>query len=163
MEEVSVEDIRAYAKRYHEAGDKWHFHILTPRCGLNPTSKYAIVLECPSKSQVYVHHSSVAEKETGKELVSLLHGNQVTQHKVDKNYKPSPEVGRMIERAKELNSQGIEWHHHMLFPDCQFNSHAPKFNLMFEDPRGEDLIESLSDDEPVDDLNQIVSLFFDQK
>jgi hypothetical protein len=77
--------------------------------------------------------------------------------------RPSPAAERILERAKQLNSQGKRWHHHMLFPICRYNRHSGKWVIVFEDRKANGIIESLSDDEPKGDLRYIETLFYQQK
>lgn len=161
MKEIPLADIKVKAHEFYNKALKWHFHILTPTCGLNEKSQYAFVLECPEREEAYVCYSDKAEKELGKELAPLLHGAKIlNQATTDAEYSPSETVGKIIERAQALNDKNIEWHHHMLFPGCQFNSHSPQFTLLFEDPQANEIMESQSDEEPTNDLKQIETLFY---
>ncbi|HUA13154.1 MAG TPA: hypothetical protein VL989_01505 [Candidatus Sulfotelmatobacter sp.] len=161
MQETEISVIRDKALKCHNNGVKWHFHILTPACSLNDNQKYAFVFECPTQGIALVHYSKQAEKTLGQELSPLLHGSKVlNQESTDSDYQPSDTVNKIINRAKVLNKQGVEWHHHMLFPDCRFNKHSPRFTLVFEDPQSNETLESLTDIEPTNDLKQIESLFY---
>lgn len=161
MSEDQLEKIRKKARSYHSSGTKWHFHLLTPSCVLNKTDKYVFILECPHRQEQLAHYSDWAEKELAEELSPILHGKVVLDKKpTDRKYKPSSAIQKIIDRAKALNRQNIEWHHHILFPDCQFNTNSPKFTFLFEDPETGDKIESLSDEEPTNDLKLIEPLFF---
>ena len=140
-------------------GSLTHFHIMSPTCVYNKSDKFAFILEGPETT--YVHYSDKAEKELGKRLAPLLHGEKVLDSaSTDSSYSPSPEVDRIIERAKQLNEHGQTWHHHMLFPGCTFNQYKPKYALVLEDPETGGLLTSLSDTEPTNDLKQIESLFY---
>lgn len=163
MKELPLKDIRAKALQSHEDNIKWHFHILTPTCSLNEKSEYAFVLECPDQHEAYVHYSDQAEKVLGQELAPLLHGAKVlNQETTSEGYEPSNTVSKIIARAKSLNEQDAEWHHHMLFPGCQFNTHSPQYVLMFEDSQAGETLESLSHEEPTNDLKQIEGLFYNK-
>ena len=90
----------------------------------------------------------------------LLHGSEVFDDVAKRSdHQPSTIVQAILKRAKELNEKGIAWHHHMLFPDCQFNSHPGKFCLMLEDPETGKTYESVTDQEPIFDLQQIEPLY----
>ncbi len=144
MRESSLDEIKTKAHPLQNAGMKWHFHILTPICSLNEKHQYAFILECPDKNVALVHYSDNAEKELGQELAPLLHGAKVlSQESTDTSYKPTETVMKIVKQAKSLNEKGIEWHHHMLFPDCQFNKNSPQFTLVFEDPEAHETLESL--------------------
>lgn len=161
MRELPLKDIKTKALQFHESGLKWHFHILTPTCSLNEKPKYAFVLECPDQHEGYVHYSDQAEKVLGQELAPLLHGAKVlNQETTSEGYEPSSTVSKIIARAKKLNAQDTEWHHHLLYPGCQFNTHSPQFELIFEDPKARETLQSLSDKEPTNDLKQIEGLFY---
>jgi len=60
--------------------------------------------------------------EEGKEVVKLIHGNKIVEDKETDAGITDENVKLMLEKAKKFNEQGIHWHHHMLFPDCIFNS-----------------------------------------
>jgi hypothetical protein len=51
----------------------------------------------------------------------------------------------------------------MLFPGCQFNSHPTQFTLMLEDGQTGQALESVTNEEPVNDLKQIEPLFYKGK
>lgn len=161
MQEAEFEEIKTKALQFYKEGLKWHFHILTPTCSLNIKPKYAFVLECADNQQVFVYYSEQAEKALGQELSPLLHGAKIlNKESTDAKYQPSETINNIIERAKALNQKGFEWHHHVLFPDCRYNKHSPQFTLVFEDPETSETLESLSDEEPTNDLKQIESLFY---
>jgi len=158
MVETSLNDIQRKAKDYHQVGVTWHFHIMSPTCIYNKSDKFAFVLEGP---EAYVHYSDKAEKELGQELAPLLHGKKVLDStSTDTNYSPSPEVAHLLERAAQLNKEGQTWHHHVLFPSCTFNQYKPEYALILEDPETGELLTSLSDIEPANDLKKIESLFY---
>lgn len=160
MIQASIDEIRAKANEFHEAGTEWHFHMLTPDCALNEKGRYAFILEEPDATTSYVFVSDQAEKDLDQELLPLLHGDEVLDASTaGSDYEPSDVVKAIIKRAQELNDKGVEWHHHMLFPACQFNTHPGKFVLMLEDPQTKEVLESVTDQEPIGDLQQIEPLF----
>ncbi|HSX17943.1 MAG TPA: hypothetical protein VLE51_01130 [Candidatus Saccharimonadales bacterium] len=164
MQEISIEEIQSKALGFDQNGVKWHFHILTPSCKFNTKSDYAFVLEGPDDSQQFVHYSKEAPSDLGKELAPLAHKAKVLDQKsTDDSYRPSEIVQKIIARAKELNQQGVEWHHHVTFHGCQFNKGVSNFTLIFEDPETGKTIESPSESEPINDLKQIEPLFYSQK
>jgi hypothetical protein len=159
MVETSLNDIQSKAKDYHQASIKWHFHIMSPACVYNKGDKFAFILEGPEAT--YIHYSDKAEKELGQGLAPLLHGEKVLDStSTDTGYLPRPEVAHILERAVQLNKDGQTWHHHMLFPTCTFNQYQPKYVLLLEDPETSELLTSLSDIEPTNDLKKIESLFY---
>ena len=75
----------------------------------------------------------------------------------------SEHVAKLLVRAKELTAHNIFWHHHMLFPGCKYNTHEGKGVIVFEDMETGEVIESVSDTEPISDLQHIEGLFYGQK
>jgi hypothetical protein len=165
MQETTVDEIKNKAKDFSTSGKKWHFHILTPECQLNEKGGYALVLENTTDNEAYVSYSDEPYMDIGKELVKLLHGDDVVKDDKEESQesKPSPQVQEILKRAKRLNNQGKSWHHHMLFPGCRFNKHSGKWAIIFEDKEAGEVIESVSDDEPKGDLKHIETLFYQQK
>ena len=51
----------------------------------------------------------------------------------------------------------------MLFPDCAFNKNKGKWALILEDPQSKEILESVTDHEPKEDLKQIETLFYGQQ
>ncbi len=164
MQETSLEKIEKTARELAGLGSKWHFHILTPGCDFNDTARYAFILEDLTNKQIYVHHSDQAEKGLGEKLVRLLHGDKILdQESVSKIYRPSATVQRISARAQELNRQGVEWHHHLFFPGCRFNQNNPRYTLVFEDRPNREVLQSITDTEPVNDLKQIEKHLYARK
>ncbi|CAN5420299.1 hypothetical protein BH09PAT4_BH09PAT4_02640 [soil metagenome] len=117
MQESSLTKIREKALNYKTAGSAWHFHILSPACLFNlDKEQYAFVLEGPDGA--LVHYSGKPEKELGGELSPLLH-KLGTVTEPGPEYRPTKDMQTIIERAKELNTEAIAWHHHVLFPGCR--------------------------------------------
>ena len=164
MQIASVEEIKKLAEQYQTRGDKWHFHILTPKCQLNTKNKYALILENAINNITHVCYSEEPYMSIGKELVQLLHGKDVIKNQEEnKEWLPSTGVNKLLERAKELSKQGKFWHHHMLFPHCRFNKNEGKWTIIFEDQERNEIIESATDNEPKTDLQYIENLFYSQK
>jgi hypothetical protein len=164
MREASLTEIRTKAMELHDKGAAWHFHILLPNCLFNENpSKYAFILETLSTDDL-VHYSDLFPNELGAELAPLAHKADVlNQSSTAQAYTPTQTMQRIIERAKELNQQGVKWHHHVTFPACKYYSGNGGFVLIFEDPVTGKSIESTTDEEPIDDLKQIEPLFYAQK
>lgn len=161
MVETSAEEIKNKAREFSGKKESWHFHILTPDCQLNKSKQFTLVLE--SSGQVWSSFSEKRPMEAGEELVKLLHGQDVVQKEnIGSGASTSLSVQKIIERAKDLSSQRIYWHHHLLFPDCQFNKHPGEWTLILEDPHHDEILESLSATEPKEDLKQIETLFYSQ-
>lgn len=165
MKKATIDQIKQKAKELSSTGKKWHFHILTPECQLNDKDNYALVLENTTDNESFICRSKEPYMNVGKELVKLLHGDNVVKddNQETKVTEPSPQVQEILKRAKQLNSAGESWHHHMLFPDCMFNEHQGKWTIIFEDKEAREVIESITDDEPKEDLQHIETLFYQQK
>lgn len=164
MIKATIEEIKKIAQDYAIKGMKWHFHILTPECQLNDVKEYALILENAVDEKVYVCFSSTPYMSIGKELVQLLHGNDVLKGSEEKKeYPPSSQVKKLLERAQSSTDKGIFWHHHMLFPYCKFNNNKGKWKILFEDKENNEVIESISENEPKGDLQHIEALFYNQK
>ena len=164
MTEASLDEIKETALRLNHAGQPWHFHMLVPGCSLNEGRDHCFVLEDIGGGRVYAHHSDKPEKELGQALLPLLHGKKVLEKaESDGVHQPNDVVKKIVERARELNEQGVSWHHHVLFPQCKFNAHAGKWTLMFEDAQNHEVLESQTDQEPVKDLKLVEPLFYARK
>jgi len=162
MQTVNPTVLRQKARELSRANRKWHFHIFTPDCKLNEKKEFAFIVEDASEGETYVHYSSVKLVDLGRELVQLLHGKDVLKKDAEASVS-SPTIGIIVDRAKDLNDSGKAWHHHMLFPDCDFNPHEGAWTLLFEDPVSVEVLESVTDEEPKKDLKEIESLFYAQK
>ncbi len=161
MIETTIEDIMAKARELQAQGKDWHFHMLIPGCGFNKKrDRHAFVLEDETDGVAYVNYSGHWQKEQGKELVSMLHGKKIVAESTEQIADET--INKILARAKELNEQGVHWHHHMLFPNCLYSKHPGKWVIIFEDPDGGTL-ESVSDDEPKESLRQIEVLYYAQK
>lgn len=164
MNKITVEEIKKLAEEYAVKGSKWHFHLLTPECQLNKEGNYALILENGSTKEMFICYSEKPYMDIGKELVQLLHGKEVIKGKEEKKeLPPSVQVSKLLERAKMLNTQGKFWHHHMLFPYCIFNNNKSRWTIVFEDKEKNEVIESVTDNEPKSDLQHIEALFYSQK
>lgn len=162
MKQVNIQEIIIKARQFKDQNLNWHFHILTPECQLNETNSYALILEDNTHNKVFTYPFTEKPMDLGKELLQLLHGKTILQKEEIVTKKISPEVEKILKKAKELNSQGIFWHHHMIFPDCTFNKHKGKWVLILEDQESGDILGSLTETEPKEDLKLIETLFYQQ-
>lgn len=163
MIEQKLEQVISAAEQAHASSKKWHFHILPPVCYFNPSQKaYGLVVEIPGDKLTLIAYSPIRPAEAGKKLVSLLHGKNIT-HGSGSLATISHEITRtIVERANHLNRSSIEWHHHMLFPDCALNTKPGLWNIVFEDPETGKTLSALYDTEPISDLREIEALFYAQ-
>jgi hypothetical protein len=161
--EVSVDEIKERAKNLYQEGKSWHFHILTPKCQLNSSDRFAFVLENATEGEVFVVYTESPLMNLGKELVKFLHGDVVDKEREkSKETKISEEAKKIVDRAQKLTNQGKPWHHHMLFPDCIFND-SGKWMVIFEDQEKGKILRSTTDEEPKNDLKAIETLYYQQK
>jgi hypothetical protein len=153
------------AQKLNKEGKKWHFHILSPGCIFNKNKQFALILEDSENDKQYIYLSLKKAVDTGQKLVELLHGKGVSKNKKTKQGKGmvSSKVQEIVAKAKELNNKGIAWHHHLLFPDCIFNTDPRYYTLVFEDPLNKKVIKDISKEEPKEALQLIESLLFAHK
>jgi len=161
MEETNIDDVRDKARLWQAQGKSWHFHMLTPTCALNPRKdRFAFVLENGTDHRSYVVYSEREHTQAGQELVRMLHGDNILDREEARTGGGGEKIQEILRRIEDLNDRRIPWHHHMLFPDCIFNRHEGKWNILFEDTEREDIVELLYDQEPVDDLRKIEVLYY---
>lgn len=158
-EETSLDRIVMIARDLNTSKKQWHFHILAPSCKLNTSNTFVLILENTVDNKSYYVFCPTKPSDTGKELIKLLHGEDVMDEKPTEEYKPTEAVKRIIDRATFLNEQGKPWHHHMFFPNCAFNS-TGLWEIVLEDPENPEDISSTSAIEPKNDLKQIETLFY---
>ena len=163
MIEDSIEAVVRKAELANAASKKWHFHILSPTCCFNQQrSQYALLVEIPPEEEAFIAYCADRPTEQGKKLVALLHGAQVLQGTGSATQATHEITASIIARARDLNSRGIPWHHHMLFPDCALNPSPGMWTLLFEDPETCEKLSAIYNSEPLDDLQQVEALFYAQ-
>lgn len=161
---MTTKNIVKLAKQWKTDGKSWHFHILTPECLLNQTKKYVLLIENTTDNQNEQMLSDVPYMDIGEELVKLLHGDKILNSESGTIQEPpSKPISEMLEKAKELSTKHLFWHHHMLFPECRFNSHQGKWVILFEDPEQNKVIESITEEEPLSDLQYLEHVFYQQR
>ncbi|MDD5567171.1 MAG: hypothetical protein PHH01_03160 [Patescibacteria group bacterium] len=164
MEEIAKKDALAKAKEWRAAGKIWHFHMLTPDCVFNESNdRHAVILENTEDEQIFVVYTDKRSLTMGKILLKLLHGSKVLDRPKRAAPPKNPELQKLLNRAKEMNRLGIPWHHHNLFPDCQFNDHVGQWNIVMEDKDKGNLLEAAYNTEPKEDIKEIERLFYAQK
>ncbi|MBI4176644.1 MAG: hypothetical protein HY518_05540, partial [Candidatus Aenigmarchaeota archaeon] len=134
MENITIQGIIKRAKYLHSRGKKWHFHMLTPDCIFNRINdKHAFILENRSGNETYVACSDKRYMKEGQGLVKMLYGNKILGKSNKIQSSRNRKIEGIVKKIKEMNKKNIQWHHHMLFPDCIFNKHKGKWNIVFED------------------------------
>lgn len=161
---TELESVVSTAVQANAAGKRWHFHILSPTCCFNHHKDlYALLVEIPSDQKTLIAYSPNRPAEEGKQLVALLHGKKVLEGTGSANQITHETTALIIARARDLNSRGVAWHHHMLFPDCALNPSPGKWTLLFEDPERNGKITTTYDVEPLNDLKEVEALFYAQQ
>ena len=164
MIEMNARAIINEAKELVVEKKNWHFHLLTPGCVFNTKKEFALVLENTTDNRQIVNYSDKKQDEEAKKLLELLHGINADETKnFEANTDLSPNVSKMVGRAKELIEKKIPWHHHALFPSCIFNKTKNKWVVMLEDPETGEVLENVTDGKPDSDLQLIEPLFYHQK
>ena len=182
MKETTIDDIERMAKLWNAQGKAWHFHMLPADCVFNERNgSYAFMLENRTDDETYVAYSSERGAtsdakasytaidlpqrfmELGAELVTIQYGEEILDEGTGSTESTNEQMRAVLQKARELNEQGVYWHSHLLFPDCALNKHKGKWNIPFECKATGDFIEVLYDDDPVDDLNRIEILYYEQK
>ncbi len=144
------------ASRWNHSRIKWHFHLFSPNCLLNPTKSHELVLE--SENGVYFAASRSSFMDTGKHLLHLLDNAQ-------SKGPTSPHanvLSKVLIRARHLSNKKIRWHNHLLLPKCVFNKLAGKWVIVFEDPLNNKITEIAYRHYPRVDLLKFDELFYSQ-
>ena len=136
---------------------RWHSHALTPGCTHNPYADYAIVIEDDTDHRAFIAPST-GYPEVDKELVRLLHGDDILDPESTAATTGEPINSTLLERVREINGRSEPWHHHMCFPDCAFNEQRGKWTIVLESEGGR-LWESW-EQEPANVLREIEVLYF---
>lgn len=163
MKSTSINTIVAHAKKANTSSQKWHFHILSPECDLNTKKQFALVFENTDTQETLVHYSANPLMSTGKQLVQLLHGQDVIPTQKQALTQPSAFIQPILAKASELSKKRQFWHHHLFFPACQFNPHLGQWTICLEDQESGEVLESVYAKEPKSDLKHLEALFYAQK
>ncbi len=167
MTDVSAERLLEIGRELHADGERWHNHVLSADCELNPRTQPAMVVEASDRDVVYVTYSDEPMMDVGRALATMVHGDDPLERGADgaaqADLQPdSPMVAEMMERARSLSDRGQHWHHHVLFPECVFNPHPGAWTLVFEDPETLETLESVTPERPAHDIRVTETLFFSQ-
>jgi hypothetical protein len=161
MQEITIDQACELSRTWQTAGESWHFHVLFPDCVFNTQSnQYAMVLENRTTDQTYVVYSEIGFAKVSQELLKLHYGDNI----LDKSRVPSDHTDKPIKPIMDLSEgysrNNIIWHHHMLFPDCIFNEHPGKWNIVLEGRGESQVVNALYDEEPLDDFQQLEIAYF---
>lgn len=144
------------------SGKRWHPHVLSLDCRFNDRELCALILEASDQAEVFATYSEEPMMETARTLAALAHGERAVQADAASDSDASPKVAEMMRRAKTLSGRGRHWHHHVLFPECIFNTHPGEWTIVFEDPETGETLESVTSDRPAKDIQVTETMFFAQ-
>jgi len=63
----------------------------------------------------------------------MLYGEEIVSESQEPENPSNSTAERILAKTKELTEKDIHWHYRILFPDCIFNKHKGKWNIVFED------------------------------
>lgn len=157
---IPPDDCLALGSALHESGKKWHLHVLSPDCIHNPRPGcYGLVIEDDTDGVPYLAFSDKFP-EVDKDLVKMLHGDDILDaSKVSGVGGQEQPTSLLLAHVIGLDASGVEWHHHMHFPDCVFNPHPGQWSISVEDGKGGVFSETY-DEEPGDILREIEVIYF---
>ncbi|MDP3964404.1 MAG: hypothetical protein Q8Q20_01935 [bacterium] len=162
MKEITLQEAVTAAKAWESEGQKWHFHMFTPDCLFNELNdKHSLVLENTNTTETLFCLTDERPFVIGKQLVELLHGKEITQSSAAAVSNPA--LNKILAKAKTLNGAGQSWHHHLFFPDCQYNNQVGLWNIVMEAKSEGELLEASYQNEPIDDLRKVEELFYAQE
>lgn len=164
MQEITIDQVREKARSWQAKGEKWHFHVLFPDCIFNTQSnQYALVLENRTRDQTFAVYSDNGFAKLSQELLKLLYGDNILDKTrlVPRAISETPSRP-ILKRCEALIRDNIPWHHHMLFPDCIYNQHRGKWNLVLESGGESQIINELYDEEPREDFQQMEIAYFEE-
>lgn len=162
MIEITIEEARQKARELEENQRKWHFHVLFPGCVFNESEeKNALVMEDRTSDVTYVVYSDQSMTTFGNELMRNYFSEIYPDHEdMESGGKYSDH--EILDQCRRLQQEGTAWHHHMLYPDCIFNDHKGKWNLVFESREAGLYLNETSEEEPLDILQQLEFAYFQQ-
>lgn len=67
----------------------------------------------------------------------------------------------IIKSAQEYAEAGTRWHHHFLALDCQYNA-VEKYQIVLENEETKESFVCYFDDKPIDELEELESIFFNR-
>lgn len=159
----SLEDAFLIADHWQRSNKAWHFHMLTPSCVFNERRDvHAIVLENRTDNESVVVYTESRNLLAGRIFADLVHGHVLSGQEPKSCDDIATDLCPILSRARQLNEQGTTWHHHMFFPDCRFNEHAPLWVIVFEDPERTTIQKVTYKDEPIADFRAIELLYWAQ-
>lgn len=160
MQEITIDQAREKARSWLTKGKNWHFHVLFPDCVFNTQSnQFALVLENRTADQTFAVYSDNGFAKISQEFLKLRYGDSIleTQAGVVPQEKPA---NTLLTQCEVFKQNKVLWHHHLLFPDCIFNQHPGKWNIVLEGSGEARTFNALYDEEPMDDFRQLEIEYF---
>ncbi len=162
MQEITIDQAREKTSTWKKEGKAWHFHVLFPDCIFNTQNKkYAMVLEDRTSGETFVVYSVDGFAKISQEFLKLIYGDDILKTRAGADSKDKPS-SKLLAQAKIFKQNEVVWHHHMLFPDCIFNDHPGKWNIVMEGSGEKRTYSGVYDEEPVDEFQQIEIEYFKQ-
>lgn len=162
MIELTVEEARKKAKELQHSGHNWHFHVLFPGCVFNENDQvFSLVMEDRMADVTYVVYSEEGLTWFGNEMMSNYF-SQIYPDPEEMESRPKIEGNEILDQCRKLQHEGVAWHHHMLYPDCIFNQHKGKWNLVFESVEAGLNLNQTSEEEPLEILQELEFAYFKQ-
>lgn len=162
MQVLTLNQIREKAGDLQRDGQKWHVHVLFPGCIFNNQSnQFAFVLEDRSSDRTYVTYSDKGFAQISHELLKLRYGENILEKPAAESSQADP-ASPLLNQCRELQQNHLPWHHHMLFPDCIFNEHPGKWNIVLEGGEAGLCINELYEEEPLAVLRELEIGYFER-
>jgi hypothetical protein len=160
MQEITISQAREKTRVWQEQGKMWHFHVLFPDCIFNTQSKqYAMVLEDRTSGETFVIYSDNGFAKISQEFLKLHYGDDILKTRAGGVSQERP-ANTLLAQCEIFKQNKVLWHHHMLFPDCIFNDHPGKWNIVMEGSGEARVFNALYDEEPLDDFQEIEIEYF---
>jgi hypothetical protein len=161
MQEITIEQACELAKTWQTAGESWHFHVLFPGCVFNTRSnQYAMALENRTTDQTYVVYSDIGFAKVSQELLKMQYGNNFLNKSQASVGHTTKQIKPIVDQCEVYSRDNILWHHHLFFPDCIFNEHPGKWNIVMEGSGQSKIMNALYDQQPVEDFQQLEIAYF---
>ncbi|ARU93792.1 hypothetical protein [Tatumella citrea] len=156
--EIEMDEVIPLAMSFIADGRPWHSHAISPGCHFNPyPDLYAVVVEDNQHNIAYIS-PSVSFPEADKQLVRLLHGDDILNPDIRFTQSEQDIESELLQRVRQLNEQGVAWHHHMNFPHCLMTRQTQQWMITVESDAG--VFQEEYPGEPKEILRQLEVLYF---
>ena len=156
--ELSFDELLKKANEFTKSNVGWHFHMLAKDCVFNDfQGKFCLIVENEESKEDFVSLFDSKPLAEAEDLVKIAYKRGFLNTK--DTAEASNKVKEITNRAKELNEQGIAWHHHHLAPNCKFNELKGNHILVLEDKPNNKIWKAMMVN-PEIELNEIERLFY---